>query len=418
MWISWLMTAVDRPEPESQEERDEHLFVLRPYVFAAQQYELCFGPWTIPDLPLTTPFVQQEENNPFVQDLSPKSRKQTVEHYGRQIELSHPMLSHAAILRFFANPENLDDESSEGAASAGSVSAPDEAVNGTVNSTPASSTPHTPAASGSDPGPYSDPTMPSVGRRLGPTEIMEHRPIIHSSLAHDRDFARLLKCYDPSSCRGMNRGAWRGSWNGCWEGNFSFFDFDAFREMLAGHSRALYEGPFGEQKQVWKMTETWVRPIRPAEDREKAAKPAVKKGKKAAKNGGLPLRGPITNAGFPTARPPTMPKANLESPSAEAATLKETIRQQVEAIEGYEQVPEDELDEMFDGPDGTLDGLGAERNGLEMLLTGTGHSAWGRFLMKGRVRSWDGMVSLVKEYAVSLGLPLAVAYAMLYLGDG
>lgn len=34
----------------------------------------------------------------------------------------------------------------------------------------------------------------------------------------------------------------------------------------------------------------------------------------------------------------------------------------------------------------------------EILLTGSGHSAWGQFVLKGRVRSWDGMFSITKEY--------------------
>lgn len=27
-----------------------------------------------------------------------------------------------------------------------------------------------------------------------------------------------------------------------------------------------------------------------------------------------------------------------------------------------------------------------------------GHSAWGQFLLKGRIRAWDGMFSITKEY--------------------
>jgi predicted RNA-binding Zn ribbon-like protein len=199
----------------------------------------------------------------------------------------------------------------------------------------------------------------------GPTDLLA------DSSLHDRDFERLRRCFDPSTCVGMNRKSWRGSLDGCWEGNFSFFEFEAFRDMVAGQSRALYEGPFGEQAQVWRLKETFVRPG---------------KGKGKA----LPLNGPVTNAGFPTDQPPST-GAGLASAAAEAATLRETIRQQVEAIQGHEIVPDAELDEMLERPE----------EGLEMLLTGTGHSAWGRFILKGRVRAWDGMATLVKEYAVS-----------------
>jgi hypothetical protein len=106
----------------------------------------------------------------------------------------------------------------------------------------------------------------------------------------------------------------------------------------------------------------------------------------------LPLKGPSTNAGFPADSPPTT-RAGLASAQAEEETLKETLVQQVDAMEGYEVVPEAELDAMLDNPD--------EESGLELLLTGTGHSAWGSFILRGRVRAWDGMASLVKEYSVS-----------------
>lgn len=38
---------------------------------------------------------------------------------------------------------------------------------------------------------------------------------------------------------------------------------------------------------------------------------------------------------------------------------------------------------------------------LEIIVTGMGHSAWGRFYVSGRVRCWDGMILLMKEYYVS-----------------
>lgn len=34
----------------------------------------------------------------------------------------------------------------------------------------------------------------------------------------------------------------------------------------------------------------------------------------------------------------------------------------------------------------------------EILLSGTGHSAWGRFILRGRVRTWDGLITITKEY--------------------
>jgi hypothetical protein len=148
---------------------------------------------------------------------------------------------------------------------------------------------------------------------------------------------------------------------------------------------------------VWKLKETYVRPIGSARgNKGKGKASAQTEAQTGAKSPpGLPLNGPMTNAGFPTDQPSST-SAGLASAAAEAATVRETIQRQVEAIPGFEVVPDDELDEMLSHPD--------EEAGLEMLLTGTGHSAWGRFILKGRVRAWDGMASLVKEYAVSIAM--------------
>jgi hypothetical protein len=222
------------------------------------------------------------------------------------------------------------------------------------------------------------------------------RGIHTSSTSHDRDWTRLTSCYDASTSKGMKVRDWRNAFEGCWEGNFSFFEFEAFKQMLAGHSRALYEGPFGEQAQVWRLTETYIWPIgsklQVAPEEEEDVDMTDESGRKdKGKEKEKPFSGPATNAGFPEDLPSST-SAGLATPSAEQITLQETIKQQVEAIEGYEVIPHAELDAAIDN--------GAE--GLEVLLTGTGHSAWGRFILKGRVRAWDGMATLVKEYAVSV----------------
>lgn len=41
----------------------------------------------------------------------------------------------------------------------------------------------------------------------------------------------------------------------------------------------------------------------------------------------------------------------------------------------------------------------------ELFVDGTGRSGWGNFKLTGRVRAWDGMISLVKDYVVSLFSP-------------
>ncbi|KAK8846672.1 hypothetical protein IAR55_005759 [Kwoniella newhampshirensis] len=455
MWIAWLVDGSGSSD-ETSEQREERMFVLRPYVFAAQRYELYFAPWTLPDLPLLDQSNQNPSPNPFVADLQPRSRLVTVEHYGRRIELCPPFLAHAAILRFFYRKpgDDLDDTDAVaapymalgGEGNGGVLTvAPDENGDGVIDGM-------FPRLSIGNPSAVTS-MVDSDGISASTSSLSSHHLIANSQM-HDRDFARLAKCYDPSVTPGMKRRLWRGCWNGCWEGTFSFFDFDAFREMLAGQARALYDGAYGEQAQVWRITETWVRRkgwvrkvkeesdedddeeegedeadvvdkmevdhdegtieqvswtlgstssvIPEARDADSEAAKAraftdlrarkAEKKRKSKGSKGLPLSGPMVNAGFPTDRPAgALP--DLASAAAEAATLRETIRTQVDAIEGYEAVPDEEIDEMLEEDDG------GESAGLEMILTGTGHSAWGRFILKGRVRAWDGMASLVKEYA-------------------
>jgi hypothetical protein len=419
MWIAWLLSGYRGDDDEPAELRDERLFVLRPYVFAPQQYELCYAPWTISYLPLGegsstsrlgNGIDPAEDANPFVADLKPKARTTRIQHFGQECEISPPILSHAAILRFFSKRKNQTSTAKL------DMVAPMQQIL---------------SATGQDP--IALDTLPSaVGASNDDAEEDDEdddfgtiRDLISDSKLHDRDFARLKACHDPFTSRGMPRTNWHNSWNGCWEGTFSFFDFDSFREMLAGQSLALYEGPFGEQAQVWRMQETYVwrkswaqkkeveraKALEELQAKHREAKRArlergepeelseseestVAEGKGKEPQRGLPLTGPATNAGFPTDLPPSS-SAGLATAEAEATTLKETIQQQVDSLEGYEAVPEHLLEEALAEEDG------GEDAGLEMLLTGVGHSAWGRFILKGKVRVWDGMASLVKEYAVS-----------------
>ena len=406
--------------------RDERLFVLRPYVFAPQRYEVCYAPWTVSSLPIRNDAPVETSSNPFVADLRPKSRETIMEYFGRPLSLSPPVLSHAAMLAFFVKRPvggggpSLEDAFHKlglrlgarggiGGASGGGMGANLRETIGAGGEL---------GGSVRDEGGTQqlvDADLLALDEEDGDEAFGLIRNLVSDSTLHDRDFSRLIHCYDPMRCTGVQRRLWRGAFSGCWEGTFSFFEFEAFRDMIAGQSRALYEGQFGEQAQVWRMMETWV--WREDYGRRKARQRAVEREERAARvkaqrearlaelramgeddaemsegmddiPSGLPLRGPATNAGFPHTRPGTV--GPLDTPAAEDQTLKDTVKVQVDAIEGYEVVPDSELDEAFDA---------AHESGLEMILTGVGHSAWGRFILKGRVRAWDGLASLVKEYA-------------------
>ncbi|OXB37669.1 hypothetical protein J007_02575 [Cryptococcus neoformans] len=394
MWIAWLVLG-SGPEDETLEQREERQFVLRPYVFAAPRYDAYFAPWTLPTLPLKHALTAADESNPYIADLVPRSRLVQVKAYGRQLDLCPPNISQAAILRFFYR--RLGEEVEETMVAAPFMALRGDRVGGSGVSTRVHSTSTSRAGSGT--------TTPVTRHSLSTSFLPTFSPpLLSSSSTHDLDFSRLSLCYDPMHTPGMPRPTWRGSFEGCWEGTFSFFDFDAFREMLGGQAKALYEGPYGEQAQVWKIKETWVRKqgwVRRERKNEKGKENADQDEEDGYEEdeetlGRSPVSGPMLNAGFPIDQ--VTPAFPVLAPfAAEAATLNETIQQQLEALEGYEAVPEHELDEMMQQAE--EDGDGGEGVGLELLLTGTGHSAWGNFILKGRVRAWDGMASLVKEYA-------------------
>jgi len=339
-------------------------------------YELFYAPWVLLELPVPPGHPSTMGpgiTGPFVVDRVPVARTSIVPSYGREVRLATPLLSHAAMLRFFGGPQDPDEPSS---ASTGTPS--DFAFDVTA-----------------------------ADLRALPRPALDSR-------AYDADYARMLACHDGQATPGRPISSWRGVFDGAWEGTFTFLDFDAFRGMLSNldSTKAVYSGPYGEQAQVWKLRETFVRP-----------RADVAGG---SNRGGLPLHGPMTNAGFPTtmrdfAQDPISGRAPGTSP--EDATIDDALARQMDVLEGYEIVPPDELDAALAaadtawaataGRDGNKGkGKGKEKangeapaaterqdTGLALLVTGVGHSAWGRFIISGHVRIWDGLLYLVKEYS-------------------
>lgn len=144
---------------------------------------------------------------------------------GRRISIAPPILSHAAIFSFFFRIEQ-DPESS--------------AQLDVMATLPANQF-------------RQPPPMHPMGAPITtvkPTKTL--LPVLESKL-HDRDFLRLASCVDPYSSLGLPTLYSGPELTGSWEGRFSFFDFDSYRDMLGGRMRSLYEGPFGDQPQVWKL---------------------------------------------------------------------------------------------------------------------------------------------------------------------
>ncbi|PWO01213.1 hypothetical protein FA09DRAFT_342096 [Tilletiopsis washingtonensis] len=359
--LSYLLTDPAELATEPRDVSDEKLFVLRPFVFAAHKFDAYFGPWVVRQLPLRSdeesePGPRAAPNNPFLADLRPRARATTITHCGQQLAVAPPILSHAACFSFFAKVER------------------DPAVIGLT------------ALQEGEPGPARD----DVGRA-------NSNPLLLRSEDHDKDLTRLFACADPRRSLGLKPLFHAGDFEGAWEGRFCFFDFDSYREMLAGRMRSLYEGPFGEQPQVWKVREHIVR---------------VGNGGSMQEGG----TGSILNAGYVNGaeEPDQLGDGAYVSPEKVAAARDEAASgSNVEGLrddkgkkslnaavyEGwakdgrprdwhlYPSFGDDEEKEASDDP---------ER--YEILLSGTGHSAWGRFVLRGRVRSWDGMMIMTKEY--------------------
>lgn len=379
---------------------------LRPYVFAAQEYDMFFAPWNLRHLPLpadktSIPAVP----GPFTVNQNPEDHGVPVSYYGAELTLRPPMLTQAAMLRFFTNQDC-----------------------GFVPSASPSASPTFPQ-SHAVPSHLAHPASPSS---LSSKESAQLRtlpsPVLESS-AHDADFDRLLRCTDGRRSQGRRLRDWSGQFGGAWEGTFTFLDFDAFRDMLLhGHSRAIYDGAYGEQAQVWKLRETLVRPILATRAPTRAASPDPGPGPGPAasraadagvggtgsgwgEGGGgggggasgaaeseseFPLHGPMTNAGFPELRPflsdPLSRRAPGQSP--EDAMIDDAVARQLAALHGYEAVEPADVRAAL-----AADEADADDPDALLLLTGVGHSAWGRFYISGYIRRWDGLAYLVKEYS-------------------
>ncbi|KAM0754135.1 hypothetical protein T439DRAFT_172170 [Meredithblackwellia eburnea MCA 4105] len=386
LWIGWL--GGDDVATETTRENDERFFVLKPYVFGAHKFDAFHVPWTITNLPVTpkTHPITSAPTDPFFADLRPRTMAQTIVHMGRRIEMAPPVLAHAAIFSFFfrveQDPARVDD-----------------LMNVSVGGA---------AASAFHMGPQPGAIMGGAGALATVKPAKTSRPIL-SSRIHDHDFIRLASCVDPYSSPGLPTLSCRSKISGSWEGRFSFFDFDSYRDMLGGRIRSLYEGPFGDQPQVWKIEEKVVR---------------VKKGEK---KGG---KGPLLNAGFEPGQPG--PRLSQSPPPASATTLPSSttgggstdaggdsimtstaprqagarrksidgpgdwFSEQQRTNKRPRSVQEDVFEEEENDNEGFV--ISDDDGDYEILLTGSGHSAWGQFRLKGRVRAYDGMFSITKEY--------------------
>lgn len=209
-----------------------------------------------------------------------------------------------------------------------------------------------------------------------PLAVGRARPYLFPSTAHDKDLLRLLACASPTRSLGLRPSFSAGEFAGSWEGRFCFFDFDAYRQMLQGDMRALYDGSFGEQPQMWKLKERMVR-LHPPEQ--------VGGTGNALSAGCEETNGSGDHAHEDVIKHYRLP-ASLNAESVDPRWARDPA--DVYPSFGADELSSSEAEEFSDDPDK-----------YEIRIRGTGHSAWGRFTLRGRVRSWDGMIVLKKSYA-------------------
>ncbi|KEI37590.1 uncharacterized protein L969DRAFT_96118 [Mixia osmundae IAM 14324] len=339
--LMYMLTTNEDLENEDQDRADERFFVLKPYVFAAHIFDSAHASWVERILPARPGLSSKEIDAWFLEPKAPHvQRLSCVTHYGRQVYLANPVLSSAACLSFFMRVERDPEFSTLGQmpmnAEAFAGFGQRQPLLGGVRPIASDRAPKTP---------------------LAPLE----------SAAHDLDYQRLLSCYHPLVSPGLTVSQILSTASGSWEGRFSYFDYDAYRDMLAGEMLSLFEGPFGFQPQVWTLQEIAVELL--GDDIDYGGK------------------GSVLNAGLTPADEQWL--GSLAPPGSPSGFHKPLTRTQPHITPA--RIPP--YYRMLDDNEPLL-----PNKRYEVLLSGSGHSAWGQFTLQGRIRTWDGHFSLVKKY--------------------
>lgn len=169
-----------------------------------------------------------------------------------------------------------------------------------------------------------------------------------TSLEHDQDFKRSMVCASPVTSPGLPPLFYRRKLEGTWRGAYIFFDFEAYRRVLGGSLRSLYEGAYGHQDCEWIISESVIN----------------------VKYDRLGGTGSFLSAGFRTDQ------------TAEEATAEARLSPDER---GWEPCVDENAP---DKPGWTK----------EILLTGQARHSWGTSEIYGRVRMWDGLVTMRQDF--------------------
>ncbi|OCF32386.1 hypothetical protein I316_06056 [Kwoniella heveanensis BCC8398] len=299
-WCS-LLAGMDDIGEDTPSDVDEKIFMLRPYVFACAKYDVTYAPWHHRRLPFCPPNCTEHEP-----DVSIRSKALTYKRFGYTWKRSPPHFILGIFLLFLRLLERQPERV------------------GLKSGSSTFSQTHFNAGS---------PGLFSTNRMI-------------PSIEHDREWQRNSMCQDPHTSHGLPPLAFRGLIEGFWRGKFLFYDFELYRQILAGNMRGVYTGTFAEQAVEMELKETVI----------KLPKDKV---------GG---DGSLLLAGY----------------DDEGEDLEEEQRR-IKAGYGHELSGDEEV-----VPEGWT---------KEILLTGKCRTAWGWAKIRGRVRAWDGLVIFDMTYS-------------------
>lgn len=207
-------SRVDLLAEQTSAEVDEKIFMLRPYIFACAKYDITYAPWHYRRLPLCDPSCKDHEP-----DVTMRSKALPYQRFGYTWRRAPPHFILACYLIFLRLLERQ------------------------------------PGRMGLKPGSSTFSLSPDDSARPGLFSMTKIMPSIY----HDREWQRNSVCQDPHTSPGLPPLTFRGELTGFWRGKFLFYDFDHYRQILAGNMRGVYTGTFAEQAAEMEFKETIIK---------------------------------------------------------------------------------------------------------------------------------------------------------------
>lgn len=214
------MSGSDFLGEQTPSEVDEKIFMLRPYVFACAKYDITYAPWHHRRLPLDSDGTTSASKSSIRDnDITNRSKAVPYKRFGYTWRRAPPLFVLGAYLVFLRLLERHPERMSL-------------STNSSTFTTSA-----------------------FESGRSGLFSVTHLLPSIY----HDREWQRNSVCQDPHTSPGLPAMTFHGELRGFWRGKFLFYDFELYRQILAGDMRGLYTGTFAEQVAEMELEETVVR---------------------------------------------------------------------------------------------------------------------------------------------------------------